>query len=434
MQRTSPTDDDTTSPSSATPLVVNAKQEIPPTPARFLHVVGRDGLDSASPFSGPMLLTVDRRRRHIYVAERQACVRVIDCQSFSTIGFINNYSIANAVGVAVNWNGHVAVTCYSTSMVYVLDPDQPEPEELESQDDDDSNDDGTPFATSASTSVTSTETPRTPTREQLAVTLRSKRERMSMLLNSIKGSVVHGGRLVQSFASNKPAGIATIESLRQYVVCEKDLNRVVVFDEHGSKLYTIGSIGSKPGFFQEPIGVCVCERTERMFVSERSNHRIQTFDLHGCYLSDFAVDKTTKLSGVALDLAGNLVTADLALERIFLFATNGDMLWSWRGALKCFERPYGVAVNLDGNILVTFNSIIGVFRGVLPLVWQPQHYPTNRPEIQARILTVMLLNRFVHEAIASDAPHEQQLAAAAFVLLPREILYVIFDFLALLYI
>jgi tripartite motif-containing protein 71 len=146
---------------------------------------------------------------------------------------------------------------------------------------------------------------------------------------------------------------ATFADGRAYVVSAGS-EKVYVFDENGTSLFSFGSNGSGDGQFKNPYGIAAGYHGNdlEIFVSDPSVDRVSVFDANGTYLRKFStVDGEAR--GVAVDQNGSVYVAD-AGERVNVFDRNGTLLRTITGIAG---NPYGLSIfgnrlavgNADGN-------------------------------------------------------------------------------------
>jgi len=129
----------------------------------------------------------------------------------------------------------------------------------------------------------------------------------------------------------------------------------------------IGAKGTGDGQLAEPKGVAV-DKAGNIYVADTLNHRIQKFDPGGAFLTKWGAKgdgdgQFNEPWDIAVDNDGNVYVADTWNHRIQKFAADGKFLLKWgafgdtRGApggpTGVFYGPRAIAVDKDGNLLVT---------------------------------------------------------------------------------
>jgi hypothetical protein len=107
-------------------------------------------------------------------------------------------------------------------------------------------------------------------------------------------------------------------------------NRIQKFDSDGNFITKWGSAGTGDGQFNAPWGICV-DSDDNIYVADTNNHRIQKFDSDGGFLGWWGYDNyySTKWHPPGSETEGEVGYGDGQLN-----------------------SPYGVAVDLEGNIYV----------------------------------------------------------------------------------
>jgi uncharacterized protein (TIGR03663 family) len=183
---------------------------------------------------------------------------------------------------------------------------------------------------------------------------------------------------------NHPKGIALGVQSDVYVV-DSSNHRVQVFNADGRLLRQWGGQGNAPGLFQEPWGIAV-DQEGNVYVADTWNHRIQKFDAQGGFLTQWGLfgDTAGALGatnvfygprGIAVDPEGNVLVSDTGNKRILKFTSEGQFIQQWGGEGSLdgqFREPVGLAVDGDGNVYVadTWNWRIQKFDRSLSFVAQ----------------------------------------------------------------
>jgi uncharacterized protein (TIGR03663 family) len=193
-----------------------------------------------------------------------------------------------------------------------------------------------------------------------------------------------------------------VDGQGQIYVLDTRNYRVQVFGAAGQFLRTWGSQGADPGQFQEPWGIAV-DRAGNVYVADTWNHRIQKFDSQGQFLTMWGTfgDSGGVLGvpeafygprGVAVDADGNVLVSDTGNKRIAKYAPDGQFITQWGGAgsqAGQFREPCGLAVDGDGNVYVAdvWNQRVQKFDRNLnptaqwPVVGWDSELPANKPYI-----------------------------------------------------
>jgi DNA-binding beta-propeller fold protein YncE len=168
------------------------------------------------------------------------------------------------------------------------------------------------------------------------------------------------------------------------VIADSGNNRIVVLDAGGNFVRAFGStcqladgsgcvdpdgagpLESGDGQFNEPWGVAV-DGSGAIYVADTWNGRIQVFDSEGNFLRKWGYFNTTNGElgdplalfgprGIAVDLDGNLLVADTGNKRILRYSPAGEVIQQVGGGGVIggrFEEPTSVAVSpVDGSVFV----------------------------------------------------------------------------------
>jgi hypothetical protein len=168
-----------------------------------------------------------------------------------------------------------------------------------------------------------------------------------------------------------PAALAADRSQTLYLA-DVDADRVLVFDNSGGFLRTLGGFGARPGSFRGLAGLTTGRRGE-VVTAERGNARVQRLDAAGRVVAWWAIPVTRGPGAlaVAVDDSGHVAVADEATGRLWLFTADGRP-WAALGGL---EQPRALAFAPDGTLLVAEAGRGEVRRWALA----PAHRP-NRGE------------------------------------------------------
>ena len=181
--------------------------------------------------------------------------------------------------------------------------------------------------------------------------------------------------------SGGPSGIAIHDSGDIYVACIYD-SRIHVFDQVGQQKKTIGKKGSGDGQFSGPRGIFI--KGDVMYVADSDNNRIQKLTTEGQFLQKFGQfgsgqgQFNTPMS-VIVDQRDRLIVADYNNHRVVLLDEAGTWLRTIDLNVRSFKNPYGLALDLQGNIHVVSYSKIKVYspEGTYVRSYGDVHDPTG---------------------------------------------------------
>jgi DNA-binding beta-propeller fold protein YncE len=127
---------------------------------------------------------------------------------------------------------------------------------------------------------------------------------------------------------DRPAGVC-LNSFGEIFVTEMSNHRVSVFRHDGSFSRTFGSKGNANGQLNNPWGIC-CDRQHNIYVADNLNHRIVVFDRAGNFQRTFGStgDKDGELTspiGVGVLSNGHVIVGDCN-ARIQLFDETGKFV------------------------------------------------------------------------------------------------------------
>ena len=191
-----------------------------------------------------------------------------------------------------------------------------------------------------------------------------------------------GGSKVVAENLDTPSGIA-IAPDGSLIVAETGAHTIKRVDVKNGQVSTIAGVENKPGYadgdhaealFDGPIGVAV-SGDGTIFVTDTYNDRVRSIDLSGRVRTiagggepgfvDSANGSEARFNtpcGIALDLDGSLIVTDTGNRRLRRVAMNGavstiagsGMRGSGDGSLltASFDEPLGVAVDRDGTIWI----------------------------------------------------------------------------------
>ena len=130
---------------------------------------------------------------------------------------------------------------------------------------------------------------------------------------------------------------------------------IQVFNNNGTLIRTIGSLGNGNGQFSKPHGLVLVDDT--LYVTDSSLHRVQMFTAStGKYIGQFGSNGTghgqfKSPRGITYDGKDHILVADCSNERVQVFNIDGTFVQ----VIDCSgHRPVDVAVDNVGNIHVIY--------------------------------------------------------------------------------
>ena len=152
----------------------------------------------------------------------------------------------------------------------------------------------------------------------------------------------HGDKPKQMIA---PAGITTDDDNNIYVSSQHKLQK---FTSSGKLIKCIGKEGREEGEFDDPRGITLYDN--KMYVCDRDNNRIQVFDLNLNFVQ--SIGSRGKGSGeldlpydVKFDTAGNMYVAERGNRRVQVMDTNGQHIRSFCHEVEGKKsRPSGLYI------------------------------------------------------------------------------------------
>jgi tripartite motif-containing protein 71 len=168
---------------------------------------------------------------------------------------------------------------------------------------------------------------------------------------------------------------------------QTDEFNVYKFDNDGNFILGWGTRGSGPGQFYHAHGIAI-DSSGNVYVSDQGNFQsevshpdaiphISKFTSDGKFITKWGSQGTgdgqfTRVEDLAVDSSGNVYVAELGNSRISKFTSDGKFITKWgsgnsnnnnsndtttttsgTGSEGSIDKPWGVAVDSSGNILVT---------------------------------------------------------------------------------
>jgi tripartite motif-containing protein 71 len=124
----------------------------------------------------------------------------------------------------------------------------------------------------------------------------------------------------------------TVDSNDNVYISDTFRHRVLVFDQSGAFIRSIGSEGSQPGQILYANGLAIDGKNKRLLVSDSNNARIQAFDLQGKFLwKQESAGKDSFLvvpKGIAVG-NGVIYVSDTPAHRIVVYDLDGKPLYKF---------------------------------------------------------------------------------------------------------
>jgi len=139
-------------------------------------------------------------------------------------------------------------------------------------------------------------------------------------------------------------------------------NKVKVFNNKGTYLFSFGRTGKSNGKFKFPLGLGLDEE-DRIYVADSGNHRVQIFSSDGTYLSEFTTDtdkKGTKPSDPTDVVVNNKLKRCYVVDNdnhcIFIYDLEKGILFKTYGTMgmekREFRFPFFLDIDQEGNLYI----------------------------------------------------------------------------------
>ena len=184
-----------------------------------------------------------------------------------------------------------------------------------------------------------------------------------------------------------PSGIACDADDNIYVT-DADSNEVKKFSNDGKFLASFGGAGSAPGKFNRPWGITI-GADGGVYVADWGNNRAQKFSADGEHIATYGEETSGPAgalnhpSDIAVDSEGDVYVSDWGNKLVKIYENDGPVLTQLEGdaiefskwakevvesnpdvvkayrrvkdtrSLGLFNRPVGIAVDEDDNIIIT---------------------------------------------------------------------------------
>lgn len=174
-----------------------------------------------------------------------------------------------------------------------------------------------------------------------------------------------------SLKLNKPTGIAYSALRKEIWVVETGTHRLIVLNEKGELIKTIGSRGLKKGQFNFPTHIWI-DKQGNVYVVDAMNFRVQVLNQAGDVISVFGSNGNATgffscPKGIATDSYGHIYIVDAMFHAIQVFDINGEFLYTFGSQGHDegqFWMPSGIFIDESDKIYVadSYNSRIQIFQ------------------------------------------------------------------------
>ena len=161
-----------------------------------------------------------------------------------------------------------------------------------------------------------------------------------------------------------PSGLA-INSQGHYIVSDIGAHCISIYQASGENIREFGHYGTGVDQFDCPYYLAINSK-DHIIVSDSNNHCLKVFNRRGWFLMKIggagSGDGQLKCpEGVCVDREDNIIVADRDNGRISMFSSEGRFM---RHLLtpNMVSKPYGVAVSLTNQLLVTEAHTVQLFQ------------------------------------------------------------------------
>ena len=146
-----------------------------------------------------------------------------------------------------------------------------------------------------------------------------------------------------------------------HIVVTVTTHCIDVFNQHGTKLRTIGSNGSGDGQFSNPSDIAV--RGNMLYILDESNHRVQKLTTSGQFISKFGTygsgdGQLNRPRSICLDQNGRIFVSENSGNRVSVFESDGSFAYHITDNLS---NPWGLTFDPSGNLHVCNYSNVSIF-------------------------------------------------------------------------
>lgn len=164
---------------------------------------------------------------------------------------------------------------------------------------------------------------------------------------------------------NLPTGLA-VDADGNLYVADGGNNRIQLFDDSGVPLLVLGPGGDKEATLSEPWGVAV-DGEGNLYIADTWHHTVKKYDAELNLVKEWGrpftavgvrppdIDEFFGPRGIAIDIDGNVLVVDTGNKRVARFSPDGEPLGSFGeegSGPGEFNEPVGIAVAANGDIYV----------------------------------------------------------------------------------
>ncbi|HEY3375431.1 MAG TPA: 6-bladed beta-propeller [Candidatus Aquicultor sp.] len=185
------------------------------------------------------------------------------------------------------------------------------------------------------------------------------------------GTLEQSVKIALKSGSNYPVGVAVDMGRRIYVSTIGTTGRIVVYNAHGTYLYTFPDGASNDASVYaapvKPIAIYAANR--KLYTTDVIDQDVKVYDYSGKLVTRFGRPGSEKgeflyPNGIAADKDGTIFVSDSNNARIQVFSSKGEFLYQFSGTEKnSLSLPRGIAFDNTGRIHVvdTFKHKVFVF-------------------------------------------------------------------------
>src|SRR6185369_3855537 len=189
-------------------------------------------------------------------------------------------------------------------------------------------------------------------------------------------NVIKDGKISKNLIlpDRNPVAVAVDQNGMPWVF-DKEESQLLKLDQDGRILLTVGSSGSREGYFSKPKDICL-SKDGSVYVADTNNDRVQVFNSDGVFLNAFTkgMDGQPLESPIAIDqdAKGNLYVLLDSRNMVVVMSPNGNALREFGGkppGRGTLESPVSLAVagselmELDaGSSSIKVFSLVGEFK------------------------------------------------------------------------